>query len=350
MPKEKWLIDPSELDEFQKAIYDLDLDDSFIIKGGAGSGKTLLALYRAQEIQLRAEIDGELPSFIVIVFTKTLSSFIKSAIISLGINIRQVLHYEKWDKDEVDYIIADECQDFTAEQIDDLFSSQQKSIMFYGDSHQQVYQNRLNLEQISERTGLSIKELERNYRLPKTIAEFVWHLSTDINLRDKCMNPGFDKPKLKKYENWQKELDFIMSEIDSRRYDDVAILLPFNHMEKAPLTNERIRNIECVREYFDSKGFSYEAKMKDSHNKNFDDLDFDSELPKIMTFHASKGLQFETVFIPFCDYPINGKWLNENVKNPLYVALTRTCKNLYITHSGAVTEFFKKIPSYKYER
>jgi superfamily I DNA/RNA helicase len=350
MPKEKWLIDPSELDEFQKTIYDLDVNDSYIIKGGAGSGKTLLALYRAQDVKIRAEIDGELPSFIVIVFTKTLSSFIKSAIINLGIDIRQVLHFEKWDKDNIDYIIADECQDFTKEQVDEMFMAQQKSIMFYGDSHQQVYEEGLTLEQIAEQTSLPIKELERNYRLPKTIAEFVYHLGTDINLRDKCMNPGFEKPRIIEYKNWQEELDFIIAEINSRRYDDVAVLLPFNNKSSARYTNEEIRNVENVISYFDSKRFRYEAKLKDSNNRNIDNLDFDSELPKVMTFHGSKGLQFETVFIPFCDYPIPGEWLDKHVKKPLYVALTRTCKNLYITHSGNITEYFNKIPSYKFDR
>ena len=349
MPKEQWLVDPSELDEFQKVVYDLSLDESFIIRGCAGSGKTILALYRAQEILLMSEIDELAPSFTVVVLTKTLSSFIRASIISLGINLHQVVHYDKWLGDEVDHLIVDECQDFKAEQIDILMSAKLQSIMFYGDTQQRLYEGGLSLEELSKRTALKLKELEKNYRLPKSVAEFAWHLGTDPNLRDKCMRTGFDKPKIIKYEEWQKELDFIMAEIRSRNYTDVAILLPFNHKTKAPTTNEGIRNVESVIEYFDSKSFSYEAKFYDASRYEHDDLDFDSELPKVMTFHSSKGLQFETVFVPFCDYPVHDDWVIDTIKSPLYVALTRTYKNLYITHSGKLTQFFKKIPPHKYD-
>ena len=349
MPKEKWLIDPSELDEFQKVIYDIGLDESFIIKGCAGSGKTILALFRAQEILIRSEIDDVPPSFTVVVFTKALSSFIRASIISLGIDIHQVVHYDKWLGDEVDHLIVDECQDFKSEEIDTLMSAKTESIMFYGDTQQQLYHDRLNLEELSRKTGLKLRELEKNYRLPKSIAEFVWHLGTDDKLRDKCMRPGFDKPRVLKRDNWQKEIDFIVAEIRARNYTDVAILLPFNNKIVAPTTNAGIRNVESVIEYLDNNSFSYEAKFYDSSNYEHDDLDFDSELPKLMTFHSSKGLQFETVFVPFCDYPVHDDWVVEHIKNPLFVALTRTYKNLYITHSGKLTQFFKKIPPHKYD-
>ena len=78
-------------------------------------------------------------------------------------------------------------------------------------------------------------------------------------------------------------------------------------------------SLESVKEYFERKNFSNEAKINENS-----DLDFDSELPKIITFHSSKGLQFETIFIPFCDYPIHDSWLITHYKNPLYVGLTRT--------------------------
>ena len=349
MPKEKWLIDPAELDEFQKIVYDLGLDESNIVRGGAGSGKTILALYRAHEILITSEIENSPPSFTVIVLTKTLSSFIKASIVSLGIDLRQVIHYEKWQGDSVDHLIVDECQDFDEEQIDFLMSMKIKSIMFYGDSQQQIYDKGLSLEALRTKTLLPLKELEKNYRLPKTIADFVSHLGTDKNLRDKCMREGFEKPRVIKFNSWQEELDFIMAEIRARNFTDVAILLPFNNKSSAKLTNAGIRNIESVIEYLDNKSFSYEAKLYFSNDTELDELNFDSELPKIMTFHSSKGLQFETVFVPFCDYPVHDQWVIDTLTNSLYVALTRAYKNLYITHTGKLTQFFKTVPPFKYD-
>ena len=62
-----------------------------------------------------------------------------------------------------------------------------------------------------------------------------------------------------------------------------------------------------------------------------------------MTYHSSKGLQFENVFIPECtaDGPDD--------RNPLYVAITRTYKSLYIMHSGNLSSFFDAVPTNLYD-
>ncbi len=119
--------------------------------------------------------------------------------------------------------------------------------------------------------------------------------------------------------------------------------MPFNDNAAAPYNNFH-RNIESVKEYFDQNSVSLEYKFN-----GMMDLDFDSELPKVMTYHSSKGLQFETVFIPFCDFPQHDIWFVNNYKNALYVALTRTYRNLYLTHSERLTPFFREIPPTKYE-
>ena len=346
MAREKWLIDPAELDEFQIGIRELDIDDSYIVKGCAGSGKTILALYRANDIRIDAIASGRTSSFSVVVFTKALRSFIRSAIQDLGIDLHQVIHYEKWDGNAVDYIVIDEAQDFSTEKITVCKETTRKSMMLYGDSQQRLYPGGLPLEEIATMLGIVEKELLKNYRLPKLVADFASFLGEDRDLASKCMKAGSEKPRILRFDSWQEELDFIMEEIRTRNYTDVAILLPFNNKLKAPKTNFH-RNVETVKEYFDSSDFTHEFKMrKDEHDTI--DLDFDSELPKVMSFHSSKGLQFETVFIPFIDYP-DSQWFAEEYKKPLYVAATRTYRNLYLSHSSGVNELFKIIPPTKYD-
>lgn len=119
-------------------------------------------------------------------------------------------------------------------------------------------------------------------------------------------------------------------------------------MVKKAKTRNFHRNVEAVRTYFDSVGFRHEFKMKDNDSDSLD-LDFDSDNPKVLTFHSSKGLQFETVFIPFCDYPYHDAWFIKNYQNPLYVALTRTYRNLYITHTERLSPFIQGISATKYE-
>lgn len=353
MAKEKWLIDPGELDEFQREIRELSINDSYVIKGCAGSGKTILALYRANDIRIEALAEDATAkaSFTMVVFTKALRAFIKSGIRELGIDLKQVIHYEKWDGSAVDYIVVDEAQDFNKDELDVFVSAMKKSIMLYGDTQQQVYKtlkkDMLSIEDAAKYLKLEEKELRRNYRLPKTIASFASHLAIDKTLEAKCIKDGIEKPRVKKFNSWQAELDYIFSEIRTRAFTDVAILLPFNDKGAARLNNFH-RNVETVKEYLDGKGFRYEFKMHKDDNDEME-LDFDSELPKIITFHSCKGLQFETVFVPFCDAPQHDSWFINNYKNPLYVALTRTYRYLYLTHSERLTPFFLEIPATKYD-
>src|SRR5258706_10558373 len=182
MPKEKWLIDPSELDEFKREIRELGLTDSYVVKGCAGSGKTILALYRAHDIKIDAAARGQTASFTMVVFTKALQSFIQSGIRQLGIGPRQVVYHKKWDRSQVDHIIVDEAQDFDKAEIDEFDAAKFKSIMLYGDSQQQIYGGKLSTEQIAAHLTLDDLELKKNYRLPKLIASFVSHVSRDKEL------------------------------------------------------------------------------------------------------------------------------------------------------------------------
>jgi superfamily I DNA/RNA helicase len=67
------------------------------------------------------------------------------------------------------------------------------------------------------------------------------------------------------------------------------------------------------------------------------DLDFTTENPKLMTYHSAKGLQFEAVFIPMC---IGS---DEKDRNPLYVALTRSYRDLFILYSNHLSTFIENI-------
>ena len=50
MAKEAWYINESELDDYQTPIIQKKINQSFVVKGCAGSGKTVLALWKAREI------------------------------------------------------------------------------------------------------------------------------------------------------------------------------------------------------------------------------------------------------------------------------------------------------------
>jgi len=121
-------------------------------------------------------------------------------------------------------------------------------------------------------------------------------------------------------------LDAIVEIIKNRQFDDVGIF--FRHNNDA----ERAEN------YFSEQGLAVEVKHKNKMN-----LNFDSTKPKLTTFHSSKGLQFEAVFIPNCNFS------DYDDRSPLYVAITRSYQSLFIMHSGDLSPFFNDVSSELYE-
>jgi superfamily I DNA/RNA helicase len=89
-----------------------------------------------------------------------------------------------------------------------------------------------------------------------------------------------------------------------------------------------------------SLGVSCEIKydQPDNTNGNFpnsiDTLDMSTFNPKIMTYHSAKGLQFENVFIPWVSESDKKSFLSTH-RTALYVAMTRTYRNLFIMHTGS---------------
>ena len=84
-------------------------------------------------------------------------------------------------------------------------------------------------------------------------------------------------------------------------------------------------------------GFDVEKKENDNMA-----LNFSSSLPKIIPYKSSKGLQFETVFVfmPRNDYRLNKE------KSSIYVAITRSYKNLYVFYENDLLPVaMKNLPS-----
>lgn len=342
---DEWFLNESELDDEQRNVLNLPPTASRVVYGAAGSGKTLLALWRAKEIQNLMKDS----TFSLVVYTKALRRFINAGIEAVGLDKARVVHYQQWDGQNVDYIIVDEAQDFSETELLKLKGAANKAAMFFGDTAQQLYDEKkyglpmtektLNIKELIDLTGYQSKELPQNYRIPLNVAKFAQYLNSENNdIISKCKNTtSITKPKILKFASWQEELDYIITQIKIRQLKDVAILVPFNQTKRTGISPEHY-SVENVKNYFDQKNVDCLFKIKDEV-----ELDFSATLPKIMTYHSSKGLQFKNVFIPHCGIT----W--SKFKNALYVALTRTSEELIITYSDQLTYWFNKIPATYYE-
>ncbi len=265
-----------------------------------------------------------------------LKVYMADGISQVGIPQRNVDYHWHWQNragcPSADYIIVDEAQDFSKEDIELFRSKAKKALLLYGDSAQQLYtfikdKQTVSMEDIQYFTKFPVEQLVFNHRLPKKIARLAQYLNSESDeLEERCTEEGVEKPKIIKYNNITEQYDAIISLIQNKNMEDVGIL--FRHNDE----------VERAYEYFKNHGLNVEAKYG-----QFMDLDFSSDNPKMMTYHSSKGLQFEHVFIPECTVEDDAN------RNPLYVAVTRTYRALYIMHSGNLSSLFDDVPTSLYD-
>lgn len=335
------MIKESELDDDQIKVLTATLDKSCIVSGCAGSGKSVLALIKAQRIQKERGNDYE-----IIVYTKALCKYMKSGREALGLNNR-FYYLNEWKglglNKQADYIIVDEIQDFKAEEIQAFINAARKNFFFFGDNAQSIYYDpgrNVALEDIGYLLPQGNKpkmwELYRNYRIPIQVARFVQYVGVGLNPFEESTykNAGGDDsiPHVLQYESPIEQIEAI-KRIIGDRLTDAAILLPLN------------KQVKEVGEILTSLEVNYEQKYNsDKYTQNAKDtLDFNTSNLKLMTYHSAKGLQFETVFLPLLETSdVEAK------RKALYVAMTRTYKQLYIMYSGNLPNVLADIPAELY--
>lgn len=100
---------------------------------------------------------------------------------------------------------------------------------------------------------------------------------------------------------------------------------------------EEAKNYECVEEWIKVQE-AYKESMADKNTKDRADGKDGIRNVQLMTVHASKGLEFDTVYIPDCNekvYPhgsMPDKEQCEEERRIFYVAMTRAKKNLELLY------------------
>ena len=293
--KKDWMIKESELDEDQIKVLMGTLDKSCIVTGCAGSGKSVLALIKAQRIQKEKGNDYQ-----IIVFTKALCHYMNSGRQELGLKKQFTYHWvwkHRLNCPSSDYVIVDEIQDFDEDEIKEFIAATNKHFFFFGDTAQSIFEGLKNTIAVEDIGYLFPRterpkgfELYRNYRLPIPVAKLVQYIGIDLPPYEESTykSPETMKPYILKCSNIEEQFMLIRDVIRKRDLSDVAILLPKGEMVR--MAGEILNNLNLNVE------LRYNDKEDWKNSK--DTLNFSTTNPKVMTYHSAKGLQFETVFLP----------------------------------------------------
>lgn len=341
MPRRDWMVKESELekDDYEYRVLHAVLDKSCIVSGCAGSGKSVLALIKAQRIQREKKTND----YQIIVFTKALCNYMNAGRKELGLNKMFTYHwkFEQAGYPSSDYIIVDEIQDFTKEEISAFINATNKHFFFFGDTAQSIYgglKDTLPVNRISSIVPLE-KDFElfnlcHNYRLPLPVARVADHVGIGLP----PFNPNIYKseekaiPRFIRYNDFDEQIDAIARMIKQGLVSDVGILVPYND------------DVDAVSSKLKQYQINHELKSKTSET-----LDFTTENPKVMTYHSAKGLQFGTVFLPNIVPLSTDPQRKDLEQKALYVAMTRTYRNLYVMYSGSLPFPLSNVPSILYK-
>lgn len=334
--RKDWEVDEATMDDDQLDLIDYTIDKPMIVAGCAGCGKSVIAMHKARQLSA-AGFD-----VILIAFTKSLNLFMQNG----GIGAKyKFYYYHQWKVDmcmpSADYIIVDEIQDFTCDEISEFIRAARKHFLFFGDTAQSIYRkyNRatMSIEEIAKMTGLNVLYLYNNYRLPRPVAKITQaYVGVDV--------PEY---KDKVYQNKENELPhFVHYDLDEAQFGAVERLVCANMHRCVGILLPSNSDVLKVRDFlYDKKiQFEYKYNSKTDVANNADTLNFNTLLPKVMTYHSAKGLQFDLVILPFF---CGAKSVDS--RKPLYVAMTRTMHSLYVLYSTpSIEEPLNKVPTHLY--
>jgi len=365
-----WIPPISQFDEEQTRIYNDIVDDverSWWIKGYAGTGKTMM-LVHLTHAYLEAGYDCA-----YVTFTHALKNLVNEALLELGddqaeLSIYTVDSLNSGDK-RYDIVLVDEVQDLPAKKIEKLLKLGERFI-FAGDLNQSIFLNSAKPAVLKKLLGNPIEvELRDIHRLPEAIS-FASHLiypeadaadnaqvnvihNSSVNIVEAVSVEDEVKwvyeQALKESRHSKPSAILFSKHAELQRF--IEILCNIKHVGTPPTVEKMI--LGSGYDYNPINGFLKKNRMPLMYFGGTGggeiSLATRSKMVLMMTLHSAKGLEFDSVFMPFmnsdhlpCPYPPlknNDVWQRRFV----YVGITRTKLNFYASYSRESNEILDRL-------
>lgn len=379
-------------------------DKHRLIRGVAGSGKTLVLASRAR-LLAKAHPDWRI---LVLCYGITLSKSLKQMIEKMlnepedlyemmnapgtpsAANI-EVYNFHEWltqhlkmsdtdipillekaqRKEAVlpmyDAILIDEGQDFEPDWLKLLcqcLNPTTQSLLLVEDRAQSIFRRKTSLAQD---VGLDFrgrsKILTINYRNTAQIVQFAWNFfQAHSHLQNKVKSGTTEgveiippqstkrkgpEPFIQRFQNIQEEMNFVSKSINfltrekNIPYSEIAILYRVKN-------THRVSYIDEIKNSLEQHGLPYTWVTENAETKR--NFSREENKVKISTIDSAKGLDFRAVFIVAVEnMPFPLEEIEEREVSLLYIAMTRALEWLFLTYSGhsTFTQFLDEVAEKK---
>lgn len=337
------------------------------VKGFAGSGKSVLLIHSLMST-LQKEPNAKVA---VVVYTRSLIDMFENGIEELkpyykvNRDIPVKTYYEFVDRDNLsyDYIFCDEVQDLPSKVLYAM-NNRARKVIVAGDSNQSIFDEDpkwrepvVNPSQVGDIINARAFTLNMVHRLTKSIINAVQKLIPSMNIwgAKRDLTKQDVNIRLCEASSEQEEVKYIYQEaLKGANVGDTSVIL-------FPTTNSITKFANLV---LSTNGKTQWSEKKNNYGRpDYGDLNrhFKSNGIKLqfigsgygalknaeqnkeailMTYHSSKGLDFDNVFLPFLNshfylHPSNAETL-------FMVAMTRSRKNLFLTYYGYTHDLVDK--------
>ena len=358
-----WWVDPSELnDEQAHVVSDLSLDESHVVIGPPGSGKTNLLLLRGNYL-----VGSGRPNIAIITFTRTLTEYIASGaenynfapdkIKTLTKLLRELLYDYGALPDELsedfaeareqlielteqlvhtkhlghlfDTILLDEAQDYTNREVD-LVRGLAQHVFATGDSRQKIYTGENGLERLAAVVP-SVSTLTYHYRNGKRICEVADKIGSAVegyvpllptmNYKENRRPSSVSVERGNIDEQVRKLIEALR--VQRRAYPDELLGVMCPKREHASEVYARLKDTDLSEDTI--------LQIQDEYGA------FGNARISVSTWHSAKGLEFRTVHLLTSDFL---KRFREQ-RNMAYTAVTRAKTSLTVYHDAALPTWFE---------